>query len=75
MCGKPRHFARECRHCKGQTNEANAISIEDEIVTAVSEIMAIESKTPGWWCDTCATVHVSYDISLFKTYKEVNDGQ
>ena len=75
VCGKPGHFARECRHRKGQTNEANATSAEDEIIAAVSEILAVESKIPGWWYDTCATVHVSYDKSLFKTYNEVTNGQ
>ena len=37
--------------------------------------MAVESKILGWWYDTCATAYVSYDKSLFKTYKEVNGGQ
>ena len=71
VCGKPGHFARECRHCKGQTNEANATSTEDEIIAIVSEIMAVESKISGWWYNT---VHISYDKSLFKNYNEVNDG-
>ena len=48
VCGKPGYFARECWHCKGQTNEASATSIDDEIIATVSEILAVESKTPGW---------------------------
>ena len=74
VCGKPGHFARECRHRKGQTNEANATSTEDEIIAAVSEILEVKNKIPKWWYDTYATVHVSYDKSLFKNYNEVNDG-
>ena len=37
--------------------------------------MAVKSKIFGWWYDTCATVHVSYDKSFFKTHKEANDGK
>jgi hypothetical protein len=36
--------------------------------------MAIKGKVQGWWYDTCATVHVSYDKAAFKTYYEANDG-
>ena len=35
----------------------------------------IQGKVPGWWYDTAATVHVSYDRSAFKTYEDVTDGQ
>ena len=65
------HFSCEYKHRKGHTNEANATSTEDEIITTMSEILGVESKIPIWWYDTCAIVHVSYDKSLFKPYKEV----
>ena len=74
MYGKPGHFSHECKLRKGQTNEANATSTEDEIIAAVSEILEVKNKFPKWWYDTYATVHVSYDKSLFKNYNEVNDG-
>ena len=76
VCGKSGHFARDCRYRKGQNNEANATNTEDDnIVATVSEVMAVNGKVPGWWYDTCATVHVSYDKALFKTYLDVTDGQ
>lgn len=37
--------------------------------------MEIKGKVQGWWYDTCAMVHVSYDKAAFKTYFETNDGQ
>ena len=46
----------------------------DEIIATVSEINAIQGKVSSWWYDTCATVHVCYEKSLFKTYRE-DDGQ
>ena len=65
-----------CRHRKGQKNETNATNINDDnIVAIVSEDMAVNGKVPDWWYDTCATVHVSYDKALFKTYFDITDGQ
>lgn len=37
--------------------------------------MSIKGKVQGWWYDTCAIMHVSYDKSTSKTYSKVNDGQ
>jgi hypothetical protein len=74
VCGKTGHYARDCRHNKSK-NEINAVHANDDIIATVSEIMAIKGKVQGWWYDTCATVHVSYDRAAFKTYSETNDGQ
>ncbi|RVW54011.1 Copia protein [Vitis vinifera] len=32
-------------------------------------------KVQGWWYDTCATVHVTYDKSLFKTFEDAKGDQ
>ncbi|XP_050889487.1 uncharacterized protein LOC127094740 [Lathyrus oleraceus] len=74
VCGKPGHYARDCRQNKAK-NEINAIRSDDDIIATVSEIMAIKGKVQGWWYDTCATVHVTYDKAAFKTYSEAIDGQ
>ena len=32
-------------------------------------------KGQGWWYDTCANVHVTYDKSLFKTFEDAKGDQ
>ena len=78
VCDKNGYFARDCRHRKGANNKNTACATkmdDDEIIAAVSEVMAVQGKVHGWWYDTCATVHVSYDKSLFKTCVDATDGQ
>ena len=74
VCGKSGHYAKDCRFKKTPKQEVNSIENED-IIATVSEINAINGKVSGWWYDTCATIHVSYDKSLFKNYSELSDGQ
>ncbi|CAA3002976.1 wall-associated receptor kinase 2, partial [Olea europaea subsp. europaea] len=74
VCGKPEHYAKDCRHRKQHKKEGQVNSI-DEIIATVSEINAIQGKVSGWWYDTCATIHVCYDKSLFKTYHDIEDNQ
>ncbi|KAK0607388.1 hypothetical protein LWI29_014193 [Acer saccharum] len=77
ICGKSGHYVHDCRFRKKQNEEANVNATEEEIIAAVSEICAGQGKVHGWWYDTCAsaTVHVSCDKSLFKTFEEVDNGQ
>ena len=77
VCGKCGHYARDCRFKKkpNQEEKVNSVKDNDEIIAVVSEINVVQGKVLGWWYDTCATVHVCYDKSMFKTYHEVNDGQ
>lgn len=74
MCGKYGYYARDCKNKKSQSEE-NGFQIDDNTIAIVSEIMEIKGKVQGWRYDTCATVHVSYDKTTFKTYYEVIDGQ
>ena len=74
VCGKLGHFARYCRFRKKQ-NEMKINAIEEEIIATVSEINDVQGKIQGWWYDTCATVYVSYDMSLFKTFDELRSTQ
>ncbi|URE42102.1 Retrotransposon protein [Musa troglodytarum] len=75
VCGKPGHFVRYYEFKKGQKSKVNSVEGDDNIIATVSEVNAIFGKIFGWWYDTCATVHVCYDKTLFKTYREVTDGQ
>ena len=75
VCGKPSHYAKDCRFKKTQKPKVNSLEENDEIVTIVNEINTIQGKVSGWWYDTCVTVHLCYEKSLFKTYREVNDGK
>ena len=70
VCGKPGHFARDCMF-RNKQNKAKVNAIEEEIIATVSEINDVQGKIQGWWYDTCATVHISYDRSLFKTFDEL----
>lgn len=45
---------------------------KETIVTTMSEINVIKSKVHGWWYDTFATIHVSYDKSFFKNFHKSN---
>ncbi|RVW44817.1 Retrovirus-related Pol polyprotein from transposon TNT 1-94 [Vitis vinifera] len=49
----------------GGTNKANAVSKANHP----------RGKVQGWWYDTCATVHVTYDKSLFKTFEDAKGDQ
>ena len=72
VCGKNGHYAIACRHRKDQQGpKVNATQRENIFVT-LSEVNAVQGKVKGWWYDTCATVHVTYYKSLFKTFEESN---
>lgn len=59
---------------KKLNEEAKVNFVDDEeIVATMCKINSIQGKVLGCWNDTCATVHVAYDRSLFKTYHEVKD--
>ncbi|RVW62744.1 Retrovirus-related Pol polyprotein from transposon TNT 1-94 [Vitis vinifera] len=71
----------------GGTNKANAVSkanhprgvvvnaIDEEIIATLSDVCVVQGKVQGWWYDTCATVHVTYDKSLFKTFEDAKGDQ
>ena len=41
----------------------------------MSEINTVQGNIQSWWYNTCATIHVSYDRSLFKTFDELGSKQ
>ena len=74
ICGKPGHFAKECRHRKNNNvkSKASANMIEENLVAMISEINMASVKT-GWWIDSGATIHVCKDKSLFKGFEEISE--
>ncbi|RVW17497.1 Retrovirus-related Pol polyprotein from transposon TNT 1-94 [Vitis vinifera] len=74
VCGKPGHYARECRYRKDQKG-AVVNAIDEEIIATLSDVCVVQGKVQGWWYDTCATVHVTYDKSLFKTFEDAKGDQ
>ncbi|RVW62250.1 Retrovirus-related Pol polyprotein from transposon TNT 1-94 [Vitis vinifera] len=74
VCGKPGHYARECRYRK-DLKGAVVNAIDEEIIATLSDVCVVQGKVQGWWYDTCATVHVTYDKSLFKTFEDANGDQ
>ncbi|RVW93366.1 Retrovirus-related Pol polyprotein from transposon TNT 1-94 [Vitis vinifera] len=74
VCGKPGHYARECRFRKDQ-KWAVVNAIDEEIIATLSDVCVVQGKVQGWWYDTCATVHVTYDKSLFKTFEDAKGDQ
>eukprot|EP00261_Vitis_vinifera_P027472 XP_010661281.1 PREDICTED: uncharacterized protein LOC104881771 [Vitis vinifera] len=69
-----RHYARECRYRNDQKG-AVVNAIDEEIITTLSDVCVVQGKVQGWWYDTCATVHVTYDKSLFKTFEDAKGDQ
>ncbi|RVW91509.1 Retrovirus-related Pol polyprotein from transposon TNT 1-94 [Vitis vinifera] len=55
VCGKPGHYARECRFRKDQKG-AVVNAIDEEIIATLSDVCVVQGKVQGWWYDTCATV-------------------
>ncbi|RVW47574.1 Retrovirus-related Pol polyprotein from transposon TNT 1-94 [Vitis vinifera] len=74
VCGKPGHYARECRYRKDLKGVV-VNAIDEEIIATLSDVCVVQGKVQGWWYDTCATVHVTYDKSLFKTFEDAKGDQ
>ncbi|RVW66000.1 Retrovirus-related Pol polyprotein from transposon TNT 1-94 [Vitis vinifera] len=74
VCGKPGHYARECRFRKDQKGVV-VNAIDEEIIATLSDVCVVQGKVQGWWYDTCVTVHVTYDKSLFKTFEDAKGDQ
>ncbi|RVW41792.1 hypothetical protein CK203_107624 [Vitis vinifera] len=74
VCGKPGHYARECRFRNDQKGGV-VNAIDEEIIATLSDVCVVQGKVQGWWYDTCATVYVTYNKSLFKTFEDAKGDQ
>ena len=68
------HYARECMYQK-DTKWAIVNAIDKDIIATLSNVCVVQWKVQGWWYDTCAIIHVTYDKSLFKTFKDAKGDQ
>ncbi|RVW22265.1 Retrovirus-related Pol polyprotein from transposon TNT 1-94 [Vitis vinifera] len=44
-------------------------TIDEEIIATLSDVCVVQGNVQGWWYDTCAIVHVTYDKSLSRPFK------
>lgn len=68
-CGKPGHHKSECRHLK----KKGPTSSKEKFVAVISEINMI-GDDGAWWIDSGATNHVCKDRNMFKTFKQIEEG-
>ena len=45
------------------------------LIATLSNVCVVQGNVQGWWYDTCATVHVTYEKSLFKIYEDAKGDQ
>ena len=64
-CGKPGHFARDCRAPKKEgIHNVNQV---DNLIAMIFQVCTSSNNT-DWWLDTGATCHVCCNRDLFTTY-------
>ena len=71
-CGKPGHYARDCKESKWKPKKKSANMVEAEGGTSgygnfLHTVLSV-CHTPNWWVDTGANIQVCADISLFSSY-------
>ena len=74
MCGEPRHYARECKYRKDQ-KRATINAIDEEIIATLNNVCIVQGKVQGWWYDIGATIHVTYNKSIFKIFEDAKGDQ
>ncbi|GKA23908.1 hypothetical protein Tco_0709941, partial [Tanacetum coccineum] len=62
-----------------QDNMVNAnvdmIAMVSNVIAMISEVNLVGSNNSGWWVDTGATRHVCADISMFHSFRVVDNGE
>ena len=54
---------------------ASMNAIGKEIIATLSNVCVVQEEVQGWWYDTSATVHISYDKYIFKTFEDAKGDQ
>jgi Zinc knuckle. len=71
VCGKPRHWAKNCPDRKDKKS-ANMVISEGGGTSGYGNFLPTVLSvfhSPDWWVDTGANIHVCADISLFSSYQ------
>ncbi|GMI68037.1 hypothetical protein HRI_000473000 [Hibiscus trionum] len=79
VCGKPRHYAHQCRHRKGRHKNPDQSNVNlvkaDEIITAVVSQANIVTNITEWVIDSGATRHIYGNRNVFTSYTPVKEGE
>ncbi|XP_077214618.1 uncharacterized protein LOC143849484 [Tasmannia lanceolata] len=77
VCGKPGHYAQQCRHKKSdQGGKPIANLVESDIIAAVlvSEANMVSGEK-NWVVDSGATQHICANKSAFTSYTPMGEGE
>nr|ABA98004.1 retrotransposon protein, putative, Ty1-copia subclass [Oryza sativa Japonica Group] len=75
VCGKPRHWAKNCPNRKDKKS-ANMVISEGGGTSGYGKFLPTILSvfhSPDWWVDTGANIHVCADISMFSSYQVGRD--
>ncbi|GMI72561.1 hypothetical protein HRI_000925400 [Hibiscus trionum] len=79
VCGKPGHYAHQCRHRKGRHEnpaQSNVNLVEaDEIIVAVVSQANIVTNMTEWVIDSGATRHIRGNKNVFTSYTPIKEGE
>ncbi|KAL5787945.1 hypothetical protein ACOSP7_004894 [Xanthoceras sorbifolium] len=74
VCGKPGHYAQQCRYKMGDKNPSKVNLVERDdviVVVVVSEVNIVDAQKKDWVIDSGATKHICGDMNYFYNYTSV----
>ncbi|XP_071900903.1 uncharacterized protein [Coffea arabica] len=78
-CGKPGHYAVQCRHNKGDRANGNPPKVHltegDDIIAAVISQVNIAANVKEWVVDSGATRHICANREAFSSYTPIGDDE
>ena len=75
VCGKPGHYAKDCKFRKSQNVKPQANVTEEGNFSAVVTEANIVSNMTDWWLDSGATKHICGTRGAFTTFTAVGEGE
>ncbi|XP_071912216.1 uncharacterized protein [Coffea arabica] len=78
-CGKPGHYAVQCRHNKGDRANGNPPKVHltegDDIIAAVISQVNIATNVKEWVVDSGTTRHICANREAFSSYTPIGDDE